>query len=1071
MKRLLSILSLGAIFAFAPPIHAAKKAKKAKKVKKKVKKKRAIGFAILSFEESGKISVGTGKTLSMILHGSLNARQFRLIDPVRVNDLLDKYHWKQKHQLTDELLRALKKRGVSHILTGTVSRHYGTFTSTYRLVTIKGRILRSEVLPPVQSWVGLVSTLKYSVKLLIERSAKSSKGKRASRLRRLAKKLLKKKKKKGYYKPFKKFIKNARRIKGLFPIYVQKMTDGSKRTYLEVHPKQLGKMFLLSPTLEGGTGGSIITFAMLPEFPFILKRQASKLLMIHKNTNFRVSKKAAVSRIFNRSFTHSLKTVAKIISAPHPKRKSFLINLNDFMMKDLAGLRYWVRRQLQKDRNFRVRRRSVYGIDKRYSTYYSLKGFPKNIEVGVKAYFRALSRGRVDIPSGQGVRLFLRYSISTPPDTGYKPRLADDRVGYFMKVAKDFTNDRVDSRFVRYITRWHLEKKEPSSKMSEPKKPITFWLENGIPYKYRSAIAKGILVWNKAFERIGFKRAVRVFQQPAKAKWDPADVRYSTIRWFLANNSAFAQGPSRIHPLTGQIYDADIRMSADMVKFVHQQFEQYVSPVRWIRPAGLDIFFDPSARTRSLNALQKRLQQIDVLTKKPHNHEHGWRSCQYTKGAMQQATLGWHLLNMRGKMAPSSMEEKKFMEQFLISVVAHEVGHTLGLRHNFKASTLHDYKGLHDAKKTVKEGLTNSMMEYAPVNLALPGDKQGEYWQTTLGPYDYWAIEYGYKPLKAKTPKDELPVLKKIASRVADPKLAYATDEDAFMPSSPYSIDPYAMRWDMGRDPIRYFDNRLKLSRELWKKAEKTFEKKGASYQKLRNVFMIGLGSYLRSGMQASKFVGGLVHKRVHVGDPGKQLPFTPLDVKKQRKALKFMVDNYFARELKWSPSLLNKLGPNRLRGFSWMKIFFSRVEVPINRMVVLVQVLPLYRLFHPAVLERIQDNTKRVKGGSNPLTLAELFGTVQKAIWAELSEKGPVKVSLQRRNLQRFHLELLVAYSLTTSTITNDASALARHQLKKLKAQIDGATKRAKDTMTKAHLETAAARIAEILKVSFIRF
>lgn len=132
------------------------------------------------------------------------------------------------------------------------------------------------------------------------------------------------------------------------------------------------------------------------------------------------------------------------------------------------------------------------------------------------------------------------------------------------------------------------------------------------------------------------------------------------------------------------------------------------------------------------------------------------------------------MLRARAKLKPP-------FDDFIVSVISHEVGHTLGLRHNFKSQVpLHTLEQLHDTARTKHMGLTNSVMEYTPVNLAAPGQKQGEYWQTTLGPYNHWAIEYAYRPLPARTPEEELPYLNRIASRVAKHELAYATDEDAF---------------------------------------------------------------------------------------------------------------------------------------------------------------------------------------------------------------------------------------------------------------------------------------------------
>jgi len=168
-------------------------------------------------------------------------------------------------------------------------------------------------------------------------------------------------------------------------------------------------------------------------------------------------------------------------------------------MKQIARLEFWLRR------GKRLYKRSV-AMDAKLSRFGKIKNFKKNLEMEFEAFFIRYGNTAV-IPSGPRMRVNLRYSISERPDTGYRPRLADDRVGHFLMIAKDYTNDRVDTRYIRYITRWHLEKKYPKKALSVPKKPIVFWLENAIPKRYRPAVKRGIEVWNQAFERAGFKDA------------------------------------------------------------------------------------------------------------------------------------------------------------------------------------------------------------------------------------------------------------------------------------------------------------------------------------------------------------------------------------------------------------------------------------------------------------------------------------------------------------------------------------------------------------------------------------
>src|SRR5205814_1073991 len=149
--------------------------------------------------------------------------------------------------------------------------------------------------------------------------------------------------------------------------------------------------------------------------------------------------------------------------------------------------------------------------------------------------------------------------------------------------------------------------------------------------------------------------------------------------------------------------------------------------------------------------------------------------------------------------------------QAIKETVMHEVGHTLGLRHNYKGSAMLKNEQLHDTNITRKQGLVGSVMDYAPINLAPKGVKQGDYFSTTIGPYDYWSIEYAYMPLSGST-EGEVEKLQEIAKRGAQPGLDYATDEDLYA-----GADPLVNMWDLGADPMQFAKDRILLAEELIK--------------------------------------------------------------------------------------------------------------------------------------------------------------------------------------------------------------------------------------------------------------
>ena len=851
-------------------------------------------------------------------------------------------------------------------------------------------------------------------------------------------------------KPFAEIVKDAQVIKGLFTLY---RTD--EKVYLEILPEQLEKMYLVSLTVDSGLGErGFYAAAMAGEAPIVFHKQGKNIQLRVKNTRF-VADAGPMRRAVDRSFSDSVLGITKIESLPHPERKSVLIDLGAFLLTDIPMLSYDL------EATFRI----PYRFEPRNSTFGAVKAFPQNVEIETIAHY-ATERPPVppmlpagappppippppgNLPDVRSMLFNLRYSISERPQTGFRSRLADDRVGHFVNTIEDYSDDNDFTTTKRFVNRWHLEKQDPSAAVSAPKQPIVFWLENTIPLKYRDSIRDGVLMWNKAFEKIGFKDAIVVKQQPDDADWDPGDVRYSTIRWFAGYpDPGFAQGPSRTDPLTGQIYDADIRFSESMTRFFRREVNEAIYPL-----AASPLDYSP---TRAFVA--------------PWSVVNASYQCDFAQGAVRDAEFAVDLLISRG-MDPNGAEAEKFIKDFLREISAHEVGHTLGLRHNFRASTIHTFERAQDASVTSQQGLTGSVMDYIPTNIAARGSKQGEYHQSTLGPYDYWAIEYAYKPLNASSIEAEQSELRKIASRAAEPALAYDTDEDAgFGPG--LDMDPVVNRFDLGTDPLKYYSHRVSLANEIWNNMEQRLEKQGEGYQVLRRSFNGALGQTGQALFMASKYIGGVYHYRSHVGDPGSKLPFEPVPVEQQRQALQLLRDNLFApTAFKFSPQLLNKLQNERFINFS--NFTPSRQDVPIHAAVLSLQRQVLDRVFHPTLLSRVQDSELKVSAPAEPFTLGELFTGIQESIWAETKVGPSTNINSYRRSLQREHLRKMIGMVLRDSSVPEDARTLARHQLVSLKTQLNAALLRpgTKSLETRAHLSESIARIDEALKANMQR-
>ncbi len=842
-------------------------------------------------------------------------------------------------------------------------------------------------------------------------------------------------------KPFDEVVKDMEVVKGLFTFY--RKADENK-ILVELLPDQLEKTYLFAATTDQAVGERGLYASMLGgDFPFVFRRVGKNVLFVAKNTRFIAASGTPQARFTARSFPDAILGSAKVQSKPHPERKSILLDVAEIFVSDLPGTATALNQVYQP---------TSYKFDKDRSYVGTFKNFPESALLEVWLHFTTDNprTASITLPDERSVPVAMKYELSTLKDTGYKPRLTDDRVGHFHTVQQDFTSDRPMSPYVRYVARWQLEKADPAAELSPPKQPIVFWLENTIPAEYRESVKEGALLYNKAFERVGLKDAIVVKQQPDDADWDPADTRYSTIRWFTGVDAGFAIGPSRANPFTGQIYDADIGFSEAMTRAIRRDAEELVGP--------------------AVQEPQRVLAAMPAWSRNPRY------LCSYAGGLVQQAAFAFTVLEARGPVSPEV--EKQLMREFLVSITAHEVGHTLGLRHNFRASTILKLGELNDLKKTDELSQSSSVMDYNAIVLAPRGEKQGHFLPVTVGPYDYWAIEYAYKPIDG----DEKAELAKIASRAAEPMLPYSTDEDTIQ-----SLDPLANQMDQSDDPIAYFRQRIGIVKELWNSMDTKLSLPGEGYQILRRAMGRSLFEYRRGVLIPSKFIGGIYTYRDHVGDPNGRPPFVPVPASKQREALDFLRKYAFdEKAFELPPGLLNHLAIERQWGLDFMSyILQPRLDYPWHDNVLELQRSVLDRLYHPIALARIQDNELRFAPGEQPFTMAEMFSTLSSALWSELDGHAG-KVSSLRRNLQREHLKQLIRLALRQAPPPppppppagisvsfppaprppEDATTLARANLLEIqgkvrKALAEGAVT---DAITRAHLEETQARITATL-------
>ena len=854
-------------------------------------------------------------------------------------------------------------------------------------------------------------------------------------------------------KPFDEVVKDMTATKGFFTFY-RRAEDN--KVLLELMPDQLDKTFLFSGTIERALGERGFYGTMqIGEFACRFHPVGKSVQLVMVNTMFTAPEGSPAARAIARSFPDAILGAAKLAAKPHPDRKSVLIDAAELLVKDLPGFAPGLSQNYQP---------TNYTFDKEKSAIRDVKSFAENSRIELALHYQTDNPRTfsVTMPDARSAPFVVEYEISALKQTGYKPREADDRVGHFLTIHQDFASDHPASPYVRYITRWHLEKQDSSAELSPVKQPITFWLENSIPVEYRDAVKEGTLLWNKAFERIGFKDAVVVKQQPDDADWDAADTRYSTIRWFAGVDATFAIGPSRANPYTGEIYDADIGISEGIIRNARRLGEEYVSPL----------------------ALTQEEQAPWLATAWNRNPR---AQCEYAGGLAQQAALGMEILDVRGAL--SSEVETRLMHQYVLELTAHEVGHTLGLRHNFRASSILPPGDLNNVAKTSKLGQSSSVMDYNPVIVAAKGEIQGDFVTTTLGPYDYWAIEYAYKPIAG----DEMAELSKIASRCADPMVPYSTDEDALGTYSAASIDPLANQYDASDDPLAYFKGRVKLVDELWNNMPQRLAKPGQGYQVYRRALGRGLQDNYRSLVTSSKLIGGIYHYRDHVGDPNGRLPYVPVPAARQREALDFLAAAAFgAKAFQLPPGVLNRLAIERNPGLDYAAYFATpRIDYPWHDAVLNLQRGVMNRLYNPITLGRVQDNELRFDPAEKPFRMSDMFSSLTGAIWSELDSPASGITSM-RRNLQREHTKQLIRLALRQTATgpapsagpfgppaiqappmpPEDATTLARASLTRIQGRVRKAlaSEALADPTTRAHLQETDARVTAALAAQLDR-
>ena len=839
-------------------------------------------------------------------------------------------------------------------------------------------------------------------------------------------------------RPFKDVAKDAKETAGFFAVHRK-----DEKAWIAIRPEQFGKPFFFTWNIpqslgEKGLYGSQMGGSRL----VVLKKIGNQVQLLAKNTEFHAKEGTPQAQFVSESFSDSLVASAPVASLPHPESKAVLVELNALLFGDIPGYGSRI------EGAFRL----PYALDGRNTSIARITQTDSLTSVQVKAHFATpkipappLAPSPVPPPAppkaSPDPRSFFvtfQYNFTKLPDEPMRPRVADERVGHFTVSRVDYTEDTAPKMRQHVVARWRLEKKDPKAAMSEPKAPIVYWVDRNVPEKYRQAVTEGILEWNKAFERIGYKDAIVVKQQSDTDDFDTMDARHATVRWFTGADVGFAIGPSHKDPRTGEILDADIATGSGFARQLRRLVAEDLGRPEADDPLSMWI-----------------ANPLEAHKPDPSGH---FPTCGYAWQSAREFDFAMDILEARG-IGWDSPEADALAKANLRRNVMHEVGHTLGLRHNFRASGIYTLEQLSDPAFTKANGSSGSIMEYLAINIAARGERQGEFVGSTIGPYDYWAIEYAYREI---APENEAAELAKIASRATEPQLAYATDEDAGYGALYAGIDPEVNRFDLGSDPLAYYRKRIKLSRELWDRVQDMQLAPGESYERLTRSLASGMQQVGGVAPLVAKYVGGVRHVRDRAGT-GRPL-YEPTPPAKQREALKLITDSLFQpASFRFKPAFVSRIGIDH----------FERPrnpDVSIANGVLNVQKAALDALYDDGVAARLIDAGEKVPAGAKPLPLSEVYDTLREAIWSELRTGG--EIPRLRRSLQREHLARVAnALVKPSATLPADARALQRESAISLQAGLKAAS--AKGGLSKearAHLKESLVTLERALAAPLLR-
>ena len=805
------------------------------------------------------------------------------------------------------------------------------------------------------------------------------------------------KKDKDAIKKISEVTKRSKKIEGLFDLY-QDTINGSMK--MVIREDQIGKEYIyFSQIADGVLDAGSYRGSYRGSKVFKIEKYFNRIEFIVQNTSSYFNPKSALSKSSSANMSEGVLASLKI-EGINKKEDLFLINADNLFLKETFSQIKPPRYPKQSPNAF-----TLGSLNKEKTKVNSIRNYPKNTDLAIEYVYskdNVLNGGSRAVSDGRNVSIKVFHSLIEMPKNDYEILVDDPRVGYFTTKVTDMTSTS-STPYRDLVHRWNLKKKDTTAAISEPVNPIVWWMENSTPKEWRPIIKEAVLQWNVAFEKAGFKNAVEVKMQPDSANWDAGDIRYNVLRWTSSPKAPFGgYGPSFVNPRTGEILGADI-----MLEYVH-----FTNRVLYEK------VFDLKMNEQEFNA---------SISHKDMNNA----SCSMGHFSHENTQFGNAVLITENA---SDLKLKRLKRESMMALIMHEVGHTLGLNHNMKASQLFSPEQLADSNFIKGKCLTGSVMDYAAINLTRDRSKQGQFEDVAVGPYDIWAIQFAYTSFKSEKQKNDL------LNRSTEPELIFGNDADD-MRSPGKAIDPRVMVGDLSNDQITYSNNIFELVDEMLKEVKTKFSIEGESYQELRRVYYVLNRQRSNAAGVVSRFIGGVYVDRAMVGQKGQSMPYTPVSYLDQKRAMETLSKHVFSPDAFNSPNdLYNYLAMQR-RGFD----FFRGPEDPkIHSQVLSYQTNILKHILHPNTLQRIVDSELYGNNYGLSLMMTDLNNAIFK-------KDAQTSVNSFRQNLQVAYTKKLISMVTGNSAgkYISSAKAMAIYTLKNINKK---AINNSGDVSTKAH-------------------